>query len=833
MKTTNKTPMMQQYLSIKERHPNEILFFRMGDFYEMFLDDAVYASGVLDIALTQRGDGVPMCGIPYHAWQNYILKILKSGRNIAICEQMEDPKSVKNRIVRRDVIRILTPGSIFEEELVDKAGSSLLASIFPSDEETLSLAMADLSTGELWLDVIQRTECEGYLKTRDVSEVLVTKEIKQSILRDVRSQTREYHFTNHVCQEKLKKAFNIDQLNLLEFSLTETTNLYRLFSYVEEIAPQLRLKWQKPLKCYLQKSMRLDEVALETLEILKDQEGREGAALIAVLDKTKTRAGRRLLRQMLIAPSFDRAEIEERHHLVGFLIEKKDLREKLQGLLKQVKDSARILNHLRHAPRVSHLGELRQTLMIFQELRQLLKSDQGELPEKLPERLASFWLNSDFPQGALGLLQKTLVKDALPPLLDERRFVKEGFSHELDELFELSGSARLLVSDFEKKEQKRWGISTLKVRYNRMIGYHIEISKGMAHLAPEHYLRRQTLTNAERFTLGELSELENRILNAKDHITEKQKKIFDELLGELLKEEGLILAWANEASFLDCIASFAEVAVQNKYIRPTLRDDGDLILKDSRHPVVEAVHREEVFVPNDVHLDQNKRHLAILTGPNMSGKSTYIRQIGLIQIMAQVGSFVPASYAEVSLVDRIFTRIGAYDRLFKGESTFFVEMSECARIFQNYTSQSLILLDEVGRGTSTFDGVSIARAMLEFFNQDEERRAKTLFATHFTELSELINTEKGIFGLTVQVMEEGGHITFLRKIREGVTSKSYGIHVARLAGVPHEVVVRAGVLMQSLEKNILWTSKQKKSKNLPEKKKDAKKGAGKEQPVMF
>ena len=452
------------------------------------------------------------------------------------------------------------------------------------------------------------------------------------------------------------------------------------------------------------------------------------------------------------------------------------------------------------------MGDLKQTLNALQELKNLFKNYQ----QKLPPRIASFWGNSKFPIEALKQLNEILVENDLPVLLDERRFVKECFSKELDELFQLSESAHELVSNFEKKEQKQWGISTLKIRYNKIIGYYVEISKGMAHLAPKHYLRRQTLTNAERFSLEELNKLESRILNAKEHIIQKQKEIFNVLLQFLLKEARLILIWVHQTSFIDCMISFTEVAVQNKYIRPIIRDDGEMILKDSRHPVVEKIFKEEVFVPNDVHLNHKDRHLAILTGPNMSGKSTYIRQIGLIQIMAQTGSFVPASHAEIPLVDRIFTRIGAYDRLFKGESTFFVEMAECAKIFQHYTHNSLILLDEVGRGTSTFDGVSIAQAMLEFLNRDDGPRVKTLFATHFAELSELINSNRGIFGLSVQIIEENEHISFLRKIREGVTSKSYGIHVAQLAGVPIQVVSRAQEIMKKFEESTNINKKKKK-----------------------
>ena len=823
------TPMMRQFLSIKEKYPNEILFFRMGDFYEMFLDDAVYASRVLDIALTKRGDDVPMCGIPHHSWQNYVLKILQSGKNIAICEQVEDPKKVQNRIVRREVVRILTPGTIFEEELINKS-HTLLASVFPYDEESMSLVLCDLSTRELWLDFTKNEELGGHLTSRFVTEVLITKDVKSifqnydlNYTKGFQLQMRDYHYTEVDVEKHLKNAFNFINsaisLASLELSIAEITNLYRIFSYIEETAPCLNIKWQYPKKLYTQKNMQLDDTALLTLEILKDQEGNETASLFSILNKTQTSGGKRMLREMLLTPSLNKQEIEERYSLVDFFISQNALRQNIIRYLREIKDSMRILNYLAHTPKVYHLGSLLQTLQALQKIKNLFEQNNAT-DQVLHPILKKEWLNNkgefpheEFPHEVLKRLETTLFTQDLPPLLDERRFVKEGFSEELDQLFHLAGSAHKVMSDFEKKEQAKWGISTLKIRYSRMIGYYIEISKGLASKAPEHYKRRQTLTNAERFTLDDLIELESKILNAKEKVIVKQKEIFDELITYILSQTDIIIKWAYKVYFLDVIISLTEVAIKNKYVRPTIREDGELILKNSRHPVVESLFKEEIFVSNDAHLNQTKRHLAILTGPNMSGKSTYIRQIGLIQIMAQIGSFVPASQAELSLVDRIFTRIGAYDRLFRGESTFFVEMLECAKIFRNYTKDSLILLDEVGRGTSTFDGVSIARSMLEylnhsFSNQDKESRAKTLFATHFTELADLINQEKGIIGLTVGVVEENNQITFLRKIKEGVASKSYGIYVANLAGVPVEIIARAQQVLEGLEKKDIWESSQ-------------------------
>ena len=797
------TPMMKQYLLIKKSHPNEILFFRMGDFYEMFLEDALYASRILDIALTKKGDNIPMCGIPHHSWQNYVLKVIRSGKNVAICEQIEDPKEVKDRIIHREVTRILTPGSVFEEELLEQTSHSLLGSLHPIDDTEISVVLADLSTGEIKLEIASQNGIEDFLLARGINEVLCNEKLYEKInIQGLAFQKRDYDLTHKNINQTLLKYFKINDPDILELSKTEVYNLCSLFHYIEEIANRLSIKWQKPIKEYQKKKMILDDIALKTLEILKDQEQGEKASLLGVLNHTKTSGGKRLLKDILIAPSLGQREIEKKYDVVSFFIENSDIKDQVGNSLREVKDISRITNHLNYSPKVYHLGGLFQSL---QSIRKLISIFRG-YEKNLPELLRVSWLEPEFPEKLLNILEETLFLEELPPLLDERRFVKAGFSQELDDMFFLSESTHKILAEFEKKERSRWNINTLKIRYNKVIGYYIEVSKGLTGKAPSHYLRRQTLVNGERFTTQELDELESKILNAKENIVQKQKEIFDRLTAEVLNNVDSLRRWAYAVSYLDTLFSFAESAISNNYVRPEINIHGELKLKQSRHPVVENLFKEESFVPNDVHLNHDNRHLAILTGPNMSGKSTYIRQVGLIQIMAQSGSFVPASQAEIPLVDRIFTRIGAYDRLSKGESTFYVEMSECAKIFQHYTKDSLILLDEVGRGTSTFDGVSIARAMLESLNSQRDKKPKILFATHFAELSEMIDPNNGIFGLTVQVMEEKDKIIFLRKIIEGVTSKSYGIYVAKLASVPNEVIRRAEELVNSLEQKSFWKS---------------------------
>jgi len=493
-------------------------------------------------------------------------------------------------------------------------------------------------------------------------------------------------------------------------------------------------------------------------------------------------------------------EIDQRHQAVAWLLENHSLRQRLQTALTAISDLERIVSAIHNFPQVRHLGQIKESL-IHLELIQKLLAEQANLPP----RIAAEWGKPDeLPHSLLHELNQTLVKDELPPLLDERRFVKAGISEMLDELFEIDQSAQRFLREYEEREKKKYDISSLKVKYNKVIGYFIEISKGLTHKAPDHYVRRQTLVGKERYTNEELKELETRILNAKDEILTLQKGIFTTLLSLVFEQVASLKTWAARVASLDVLVSFAKGAHERQYQRPQMSEDGELLLLGSRHPVVEELFKEEVFVANDVHLNCGNRHLAILTGPNMSGKSTFIRQIGLIQIMAQAGSFVPANTAKIPVCDRVFTRIGAFDRLFQGESTFYVEMSECAKIFHNFTAKSLILLDEVGRGTSTFDGISITRAMIEFLNRDEIRRPKTLFATHYAELAEMIEPDKGIIGLTVQVLEEDGKIIFLRKITEGTADKSYGIYVAELAGLPKVVIERAQHLLRELETEGLW-----------------------------
>ncbi|MDH5719868.1 MAG: DNA mismatch repair protein MutS [Spirochaetia bacterium] len=793
------TPMMRQYLEIKRRFADDILFFRMGDFYEMFLDDAVYAARVLDIALTKRQDKVPMCGIPYHAMHNYVHKILESGKNIAVCEQVEDPKNAAGKIVKRDVVRVITPGSIFEEDLLSAHEKRLIAVLNASKDE-ISILLADVSTGELWLQKKPAGDIEGFLESRGAKEAVTLAEIPAMEFHSIALTRRNYNLSEKNTDEILREMFQVKNIDPFELNPEDKTLLASFYRYMKEIAPKVNINWKALRNENQLKKMVLDDSALKTLEILTDQNRTRKASLAGVLDKTVTSAGRRKLDEFLSAPSFDMNEIKERHDCVYFACEKSETRKVIRSLLKDCHDLFRIINALYHEPRVRHLGALLETMKSIRQIQDSL-SKETNLPKWINK---NYDLQNEFPDDLLSEFDAALFTENLPPVLDERRFLKPGYSDILDDLFKTSESAHLILKEFENREKEKYKISTLKIKYNKVIGYYIEISRGLSDKAPQSYVRRQTLVNAERFTCDELKDLENKILNAKDDILALQKSIFEGLVQKAIENTDILRVWAERLSMLDVFFSFAEAAVLQKYIRPEIVETGALLLKESRHPVVEEIFREEIFVPNDIELNNSGRHLAVLTGPNMSGKSTFIRQTGLIQIMAQAGSFVPAAFAQLPLADRVFTRIGAFDRLFKGESTFYVEMSECARIFQNFTEKSLILLDEVGRGTSTFDGISIARAMIEYLNREDLGRPKTLFATHYAELAEMIEPDKGIIGLTVSVLEEHDKVVFLRKIIEGKADKSYGIHVAEMAGLPEEITNRAVELLKELETDGLW-----------------------------
>ena len=793
------TPMMRQYLEIKKQYPDDILFFRMGDFYEMFLEDAVYASRVLDIALTRRQDKVPMCGVPHHSMSQYVHPILLQGRRIAICDQLEDPAEAQGRIVRRGVTRILTPGSLFEESLIDGKESRRLCAVSRA-KDFWQLAIIEVATGQIWFE---RKDTES------LPEATAPFSIREWVATDADNfqpefecllQQRRYPVGDAAFQERvLKDALQTKNLGVWELDADESRALTLALAYLREISPLLKLNWSSPIREYRRKTLVLDESTLKTLEILQSADGKLQPSLLGLLSHCQSSAGSRLMSQWLSRPSADGAEIHARHEVVEILAKHNSYRQLLATELGRAADLERVITGLMNNPTVRHLGQVRDTLEAIVRLQKVIADN------RMQPLIDAGWKDlQELPVELHKLLGETLLVENLPPLLDARRFVKPGYMPLLDEFFELSQNAVALLTRYEEEEKTKHGINTLRVKHNNVLGYFIEISKGQAAKAPDGYSRRQTLTNAERYTNPELKELESKILSAEEELLRIQKGVFEDIRTQVLASADSLKIWADRLARLDVLLAFAHSAVINNHVRPQMNEGSALNAEALRHPVIEAYFRSEMFIPNDVGLDNGDkpgaRHLAIITGPNMAGKSTHIRQIGIMQIMAQAGAFVAARSATLPVVDRIFTRIGAHDRLSRGESTFFVEMAECARIFRNYTKDSLILLDEVGRGTSTYDGISIAQAMIESLNSAERCRPKTLFATHYSELAHLISKERGIIGLTVSVIEKDGHVVFLRKIVEGVADKSYGIHVAQMAGMPKTVTDRAYDILRDLEK---------------------------------
>ena len=785
---------MRQFLEIKKQYPDDVLFFRMGDFYEMFLEDAVYASKVLDIALTRRQDKVPMCGVPYHSMSQYVHPILQQGRRIAICEQLENPADAQGRIVRRGVTRILTPGSLFEESLIDGKDSRRLCAVSRA-KDFFQLAIIEVATGQIWFDRKNEEELSEALAAFSIREWVAADADAFTAPNEGLLQTRRYPIGDEAFQQRvLKEALQTKNLTIWELDSDETRALTLALAYLREISPLLKLNWSSPQREYRRKTMILDESTLRTLEILQSADGKLQPSLLGLFSHARTSAGNRLIAGWLARPSADLVEIKQRHDVVELLAKHNSYRQLIAAELEHVADLERVLTGLNNNATVRHLGQVSHTLGAIARLQKLIADN------RMQPLLDSGWKDlNEFPHTLHQFLADAILSENLPPLLDSRRFVKPGYMPLLDEFIELSQNAVKHLTEYEERQKTEHQINTLRVKHNNVLGYFIEISKGQATKAPEAYSRRQTLTNAERYTTAELKELETKILSAEDEVLRIQRGVFEDIRGQILAAADTLKLWADRLAKLDVLLAFAHTAVIHRHVRPLMNVDKTLNAEALRHPVIEAYFRSELFIPNDVQLNTHDRHLALITGPNMAGKSTYIRQIGIMQIMAQVGSFVAANSAALPVVDRIFTRIGAHDRLSHGESTFFVEMAECARIFRNYTADSLILLDEVGRGTSTYDGISIAQAMVESLNDEKRGRPKTLFATHYSELAHLISKKQGIIGLTVSVVEKDGHVVFMRKIIEGVADKSYGIHVAQMAGLPRAVTERAAEILRGLE----------------------------------
>ncbi len=793
------TPIRQQYLEIKRKYPHAILFFRLGDFYETFDQDAEITARELDIVLTSRnvakGNRVPMAGIPYHAVENYLARLIEKGYHVAICEQVGDQPT--RGLFPREVVRVVTPGTVIEPTLLKGDRNNYLAGIVLQDSRA-GIAYVDITTGEFLATELTDGEVESALRAELIrlqpAEIILPEgmDLNHNLPGHI-TRWQAWRFESGRCQETLQRHFEVASLD--GFGLRGKPLAIRaagaILQYLQETQPAA-LRLLKRLATYtLSDFMVLDAATRRNLELTETiRTGATEGSLLSVLDHTVTPMGKRMIRQWVSKPLLDIAAIQRRQDRIAELLEDGILRSELRSALRPLVDLERLTNRVvsGHAtPR--DLVSLRSTLRLLPRIHQLIPSNLRHLSALL-ENL------HECPE-VLELLE-TAISDDPPATLQNSGVIRRGYSAELDSVIDSSAHAREWISRLEEVERERTGIKTLKVGYNKVFGYYIEISRGAAHLAPAEYIRKQTLVNAERFITPEMKEYEALVLNAEERIREIESRLFQQVCQQIAAAAPKLLSTAAALAELDTLASLAEAAAIGEYCRPQLTEDNTLDIRDGRHPVVERTLIGERFVPNDAVFEPGE-FVRIITGPNMSGKSTFLRQVALIVLMAQIGSFVPARQATIGLVDRIFTRIGAQDEIHAGQSTFMVEMVETANILHHATNRSLLILDEIGRGTSTYDGLSIAWAVVEYVHNHPRLRARTLFATHYHELTQLAELLPGVRNYNVAVSESEGKVVFLHKIVPGGADRSYGIHVAQLAGLPQAVVQRAAEILRQLE----------------------------------
>ena len=801
------TPLMRQYREMKQRHPDALLFFRVGDFYEMFYDDAVEGARLLDIALTSRdktkSDQVPLCGVPHHAANGYIAKLLRAGRSVAVCEQVEDPRLAKG-LVRREVVRVYTPGTLIEPDLLTSGEANYLAAL-ACDHTAVGLAWLDLSTAEFQVMEITapwEDRLRDELLRIEPREVLIPDDHAARIRLLLASAkaavtsipTSSFHVA--ASQALLREQFGVASLagfgcDHMPLAVAAAGGLLR---YVKETQPGLPLTHLVYMTTHAEGNvMVLDRATQCNLELVRrSTDGRSEGSLLHTLDRTVTSMGTRLLRHWLLHPLTELSRIGERQEAVADLYDHGERRARLRLALKQVADLERMMSRVvLGVANARELSALKDSLTAIPEINRQLKSCQSPLLLNLHEP----W--DDLAELA-HKIEQTIRPDA-PASVKEGGIIQDGVSADLDELRTIGRSGKAMIAEIERQERVRTGIDSLKVRFNQVFGYYIEVTKSNLSRVPQAYFRKQTLVNAERFTTEELKALEGKVLGAEDRIRALEYELFDSLRRAIALVSSRILRLAHILALIDAVGSLSEVAADSGYCRPELAADDLLVIKDGRHPVVERVNLPGGFISNDLNLGEPDCRLMIISGPNMAGKSTYLRQTALIVLMAQMGGFVPAKAARIGLADRIFTRVGAADNLLEGQSTFMVEMTETANILHHATSRSLVILDEIGRGTSTFDGLSIAWAVAEALVDMNRIGARTLFATHYHELTDLARSHSGVRNYNVAVRERGEEILFLRKIVEGGADRSYGIHVARLAGLPRSVILRAQEVLARLE----------------------------------
>ena len=800
------TPMMQQYMETKSQYPDCILFYRLGDFYEMFFDDALTASKELEITLTGKNCGMeeraPMCGVPYHAVDGYLTKLVSKGYKVAICEQVEDPKQAKG-IVKREVVRIVTPGTILDAAAIDESKNNyIMCIVYIADRYGLSVA--DVTTGDYFV-----TELPDGQKLKDEifkfmpSEIICNESFYMSgmDLEDMKNRLgitiyslESWYFDDEICKSKLIEHFKVSSLQGLGLSDYDcgVISAGALLQYLLETQKN-DLSHMTHITPYTTgKYMMLDSSTRRNLELCETlREKQKRGSLLWVLDKTKTAMGARTLRKYIEQPLIERTEIERRLDAVTELKEEAISREEIREYLSPVYDLERLIT------RITYGSANPRDLTAFSTSLEMLPAIHYILEDMKSDLLCEICKEMDTLEDLCSLVKSAIAQE--PPIaMKEGNIIRDGYSEEVDTLRRAKSDGKTWLAKLEEQEREKTGIKNLKIKYNKVFGYYLEVTNSYKELVPEYYTRKQTLANSERYITPELKELEDTILGAEDKLYALEYELYctvrDTIAGEVIR----IQKTAKAVAALDVFTSLALVAERNNYIRPTINVQGKIDIKDGRHPVVEQMIPNGSFICNDTVLDDKKQRISIITGPNMAGKSTYMRQVALIVLMAQLGSYVPASKANIGLVDRIFTRVGASDDLASGQSTFMVEMTEVANILRNATSKSLLVLDEIGRGTSTFDGLSIAWAVVEYISDAKLLGAKTLFATHYHELTEVEGKINNVNNYCIAVKEKGDDIVFLRKIVKGGADKSYGIQVAKLAGVPDIVINRAKEIVEEL-----------------------------------
>ena len=814
------SPMMQHYIATKEQYKDCILFYRLGDFYEMFFDDAITASRELELTLTGKDCGqeerAPMCGIPFHAAEVYISRLIGKGYKVAICEQLEDPKQAKG-IVKRDVIRVVTPGTVIESNMLDEKKNNYIMSIYKNGL-FFGMSVCDISTGDFFSTQIKQSN--NFAKLLDeisryspaeivVNDMMFASTEETNKIRErfecYISKLDNIEFENQY--EELVQKYNIysegKKLNNVEEKVLSIISANGLLNYLQD-TQKIQLEHINKIDIYsVEKYMSLDLNTRRNLELTeKMRDKSKKGTLLWVLDKTSTSMGGRMLRRWINDPLIDVNEINARLDSVKELKDSPMLKGEVTDNLKKVYDIERLIGKISYGNANGRdLISLKNSLKQIPNLKSVLEKTNSKMLKEL-------YSNIDELKDVYELIEKSIVEE--PPIsVKEGGLIKLGYNEEIDGYKTAATDGKKWIVELEAREKEATGIKNLKVGFNKVFGYYLEVTKSYLSQVPERYIRKQTLAGGERYITEELKELEEKTLGAQEKLIDLEYKVFQEIRKEISSQIQRIQKTANIVSILDVLTSFATVALDLNYVMPIVDNSGEINIKDGRHPVIEKMLPSGSFIENDTYLNKESDRLSIITGPNMAGKSTYMRQVALITLMAQIGSFVPASYAKIGVVDKIFTRVGASDDLSMGQSTFMVEMMEVANILKEATNNSFVILDEIGRGTSTYDGLSIAWAVAEYISNKEKCGAKTLFATHYHELTELEDKLEGVKNYSIAVKEKGEDIIFLRKIIKGGTDESYGIHVAKLAGVPQDVVKNANEILKGLERKSIQINKGK------------------------